>query len=294
MKTLSRTKISYNGKEFTNLGDFHTHTIYSLHGMSSPTEMVNAAFQNGFNYIALTDHHYVWPNAYPYDKGIRGANFFNRKNQEARIWEYDRSFKSINNLITVIPGYEYNLFPYQQCSATAVDMSRISYPHLRLIGLHSWYYEPSLIDRNILLDEIEEQFRDGNYHILVHSERELDRIFKGSDNETYIKDILNEIVDLCAKYEIIMEVNNSSIIGCPPDSYERNLRFIFMRHWLKRAKEKNLHIVVNSDAHSIYDVGDCGDVFKILSTIQYPESLIINFDENLVRSMIIKRARGEA
>ena len=41
---------------YANLGDFHTHTIYSLHAMSSPQEMVEAAKKQGLSYIAITDH----------------------------------------------------------------------------------------------------------------------------------------------------------------------------------------------------------------------------------------------
>ena len=67
--------VSYNGKTMFNFCDIHTHIIFSMHGMSSPTEMVNAAIKLGLKYIGLTDHHYVWPNTYPYVDGVRNGIF---------------------------------------------------------------------------------------------------------------------------------------------------------------------------------------------------------------------------
>ena len=70
-----RNYVKYGDSALINYGDFHTHTTYSLHGMSSPSEMVDAAIEAGLDYIALTDHHYVWPNTYPYVDGVRNGIF---------------------------------------------------------------------------------------------------------------------------------------------------------------------------------------------------------------------------
>ena len=40
--------------------------------------------------------------------------------------------------------------------------------------------------------------------------------------------------------------------------------------------------MVNSDAHSQYDVGSCDNAFAMLEDIKFPEELIININEDRI------------
>ena len=48
-----RNYVKYGDSTLINYGDFHTHTVYSLHGMSSPSEMVDAAIEAGLTILLL-------------------------------------------------------------------------------------------------------------------------------------------------------------------------------------------------------------------------------------------------
>ena len=287
--------VIYNDKTMLNLCDLHTHTIFSMHGMSSPTEMVEAAIKFGLKYIGLTDHHYVWPNTYPYVDGVRNGTFFIRKNQEARMWEYGRSFSRVADQITVIPGYEYNFFAcneHSECSYNDIKRSSISYSHMKLIGLHNWYYDSHAVDKARLLSEIDENLMWGGYHIFTHPEREIDKLdIQGLSGIEYV---LGRIVDLCETYGVILEVNESSLRNTNHRTSEYTFRYSFMKYWLEKAKKKGMMVVVNSDAHSIYDIGQCDEAFKLLEDVDYPAELIINFDEKKIKDLLDKIHKGGA
>ena len=163
--TMMRNVVPYLGKNCINYGDFHTHTIYSMHGMSSPEEMVRAAEACGLKYIGITDHHY------PFEKSLSYMDpmYYLRKNQEARVHEYPNYFHHYG--IEVVPGYEYNLFVPEDVKHCFIDK-----PHLRLIGLHNWHCFIDETTPTGLIQEVETRLKTGKYHIFVHPERELQDI----------------------------------------------------------------------------------------------------------------------
>ena len=287
--------VMYQEEVYQYLGDFHTHTVFSMHGMSSPTEMVNYAIQNcGLKYIAITDHFNIYPVGYPYDPSIGSdPNFFVRENQKARMWEYERAFKAVKDLITVIPGYEYNLFDKKECRDISIRANSIHYPHLRLIGLHNWYYYGEDISYDYLLIEIERKFSSGDYHIFVHPEREINKLMYDVIDIPRVNEVLKGMVNLCHKYGVIIEVNESSVTN---NSDEKTYWFrrAFMEQWLRYAKDQGLDIIIGSDAHSIYDIGANENALKLLEEVGYPAKNIINFDDDKIQSLISKIRKGEA
>ena len=50
----------------------------------------------------------------------------------------------------------------------------------------------------------------------------------------------------------------------------------------KLCKKYGFRIMVNSDAHSQYDVGSCDNAFAMLEDIKFPEELIININEDRI------------
>ena len=288
--------VMYQEEAYQYLGDFHTHTVFSMHGISSPTEMVNYAIQNcGLKYIAITDHFNIYSVGYPYDPSIGSdPNFFARENQKARMWEYERAFKAVKDLITVIPGYEYNLFDAKECRDVSIRANSIHYPHLRLIGLHNWYYYREDISYDYLLIEIERKFSSGDYHVFVHPEREIDNLINGFNSILSIKQVLEKIIDICHKYKVVIEVNESSLANMDQNSEEYNLRKLYMKHWLECAKERDMDIIIGSDAHSIYDIGANENALKLLEEVGYPAKNIINFDDDKIQSLISKIRKGAA
>lgn len=294
---MARNIVSFNGKEYINYGDFHTHTIYSMHGMASPEEMVKAAERYGFRYLAITDHHYPFQKALNYMDPM----YFHRKNQEARIHQYAQYFD--DSPVKVIPGYEYNLFIPEN-----VKHSFISKPHLRLIGLHTWHcYIDELITTE-LISEIDTRLSTGMYHIFAHPERELQSIAYSKDRNEFdmisggkwniirgMANVLRQTIQLCKKHDVAIELNEGS--------FETEL---YMEHngegstgnigriafWLQEAKEAGIDIIVNTDSHTSRSIGRANLSFAMLQDIDFPVDHIINFDKDKINYYILSKLKG--
>ena len=215
--------IDYRGMLYVNHGDFHCHTVFSLHGLSSPTEVVDMAVKRGITYVGVGDHFYpMEPVEKYYDKfGIcydiaieqdpfdyrRNKDHYQIKNQVARVnelWAMNDSLKEIfkNTPIHAVPMYEYNLFTFN------VGEEQIETPHLRILGLHDWFIDLSKLETNALISEIDVMLDRGGISIFAHPERELTRIPGFDENEDRF---CNELISLLDIYDVIMEVNTRTI-----------------------------------------------------------------------------------
>lgn len=278
------TNIEYNGKIYINYGDFHCHTVFSLHGLSSPTEVVDMAVKRGITYVGVGDHFYpMKPVEKYYGKpGIcydivieqdpfdyrRNKDFYQIRNQVARVnelWAMNDNLKDIfkNTPVHVVPMYEYNLFIYN------IGEEQIETPHLRILGLHDWFVDFSKINTDDLITEIDIMLNRGGFSIFAHPERELTRILDFEENEDRF---CNKLISLLDIYNVIMEINTRTIKRGNPRDME------ILTKMIRLAKEKNLPVAVDSDAHHKWAVGDCIEGFKLLESEDYPVELIVNFD----------------
>lgn len=279
-----RNYVKYGDNTLINYGDFHTHTIYSLHGMSSPSEMVDAAIEAGLEYIALTDHHVV----YGEDQNNR-SDFISRKNQIARAYEINRSFMELDEkgIIKVIPGYEYNLFTSHDSYSFITD----EIPHLRLLGYHTWYADLKYISIDNYIKEIDSMLSTKKYKIFVHPERDIDNLGKATGNsledENNLSYLMERICEICEKNRVVIEINNSSLSN-PLNSEEKKEKIIErMKCLIRKAQLFGVFFVVNSDAHVKHSVGRCYEAFKLLYEMSVNKRQIINFDEDLIRDFLI-------
>ena len=279
-----RNYVKYGDSTLINYGDFHTHSIYSLHGISSTSEMVDVAINAGLEYIALTDHHII----YGEDDNNR-SDFISRKNQIARAYEINRSFMELdeNGIIKVIPGYEYNLFTSHDSSSFVGD----DIPHLRLLGYHTWYADLNLISINNYIEEIDGMLSTGMYKIFVHPERDIDNLGKitGSslEDENNLRYLMERICEICEKNKVVIEINNSSLSN-PLNSEEKKKRIIErIKCLIRKAQLFGVFFVVNSDAHVKYGVGRCYEAFKLLYDMGVNKRQIVNFDEDLIKEFIL-------
>ena len=258
-----------NLRRYKNLCDLHTHTIYSLHAMSSPTEMVESAMSRGLKYIGLTDHYYpISVDSYP--------NNFNNTlwdlNSSARLKDTEALFEPLSDKIHVLAGYEYNLF----------DIEKVhSIKNLNIIGLHNWFVKDENHTLEAFSEELYAAIKMGKYKMIAHLERGLD-IFK-TDNpfDKRLNEIFENVIKLCIEYGVVLEVNTASLHsnGRFADYY----RIDYMKKWLKIAKEYGCNICINSDAHTKYDVGNISKALSVLEEIDYPVDNIVNFDESKIR-----------
>ena len=276
--------IDYKDTLYVNYGDFHCHTVFSLHGLSSPTEVVDMAVKRGITYVGVGDHFYpMKPVEKYYNKsGIyydiaieqdpfdyrRNKDFYQIRNQVARVNEIRAMNDSLNDIfkntpVHIVPMYEYNLFTYN------TGEEQIETPHLRILGLHDWFIDLNKLEINNLISEIDTMLDRGGFSIFAHPERELTRIPDFEENEDRF---CNELIGLLDIHGTIMEINTRTI----KRGNSRDMDILIKM--IRLAKEKNLPVVVDSDAHHKWSVGDCIDGFKLLESEDYPVELIVNFD----------------
>lgn len=264
-----------NIKKYKNLCDLHTHTIYSLHAMSSPTEMVEAAIDKGLKYIGLTDHYY------PQQNSVKGPEFNNilwSLNNYARLKDTEALFACLSDKIHVLSGFEYNLFNIE-------SVADISIKNLNIIGFHNWFFKENYYSLEDFGDEICAAIEMERYKMIAHLERGLG-IFKDDENfDTKINTIFEKIITLCNQYGVVLEVNEASLHS--DDRFEDDKRFKLMDKWLKIAKEHKCDICVNSDSHIKYSVGNINNALSKLEDIDYPIDHIVNFDESKIRHYFV-------
>ena len=70
----------------------------------------------------------------------------------------------------------------------------------------------------------------------------------------------------------LLEVNNSSLC---PESFRGNARENYFV-MLDLCRKHNVPVIVNSDAHTPYAVGNLNEAKALLSEVDFPEELVVN------------------
>ena len=273
VKSNLSNQFEFNGLKVENLCDLHTHTIFSMHGLSSPTEMIERAIECGYSYFGITDHYYDFTRdieRHPLITNVPiediSTDMLMESNQQARIGLIRKCLVN-NHLydeIRVIPGYEYNFF--QTPKFVKGDL-----PSLRILGLHDWYapeggYRTSEF---IILDDIESKLATGMFNIFAHPSRTIGEVLKiriKNPNTAYptvsftnsvIKRYLYCVVDMCRAYEVAVELNAQD----SKDTFYFNML-------VDICKDAHVDVIVNSDSHSKFDLGSSllKPVFDILES----------------------------
>jgi len=208
------------------IADLHIHTIASGHAYSTVLEIVRAAADKGLSMIALTDHGPRMPGApHPY-------HFAN--------------LKAIPDCLfgtRVLKGVEANVIDRQ--GNLDLDESRLATMDIVLAGLHSLCAPNGTVAENteMMINTIKNPWVD----IVVHP-----------GNPEFIID--NEKVVLAAvKYGVALEINNSSL------TVSRRGSLPHCEHIAKLAKEYGCKMVLGSDSHFAFSVGDFGAATELIS-----------------------------
>lgn len=249
-------------------GDFHAHTTYSGHAMSSPSEMVDGAIRKGFNYLALTDHVYQ----YELKTDI--------ENQNARPRLMNIYLSNPQWPFYLCGGWEFNNF---------VDNPAINYQGLKLLGWHSWFGpDPNEVQFDKLLADYTTKVETHKFDILVHPER-VASLFKIAWQQI---DFLESICDLAQKHGCMIEFNTSSIryTSCIPELADCSRLLNILLDRLHNFP--SIQITIGSDAHVASDIGLNFDLaLEMLDSAQLLDR-VVNIDEACCTELYQKSLRG--
>lgn len=224
------------GKLMKTIADLHMHTNVSQHAYSTLNEMALAAKEKGLLAFGITNH---GPEMMD---GAIAHHFLCMKGLPKQI-----------HGLRFFAGAEVNIKSYE---------GRIDLPPAILESLDfvvaSYHVEaisPSSLEDHTagLLNIIENPSIDCLGHI---------------GNPVFRCDY-EAVVKACAKHHKLIEINSNSF-SVRPGSHENCLETA------RLCKMHQVQVIISSDAHSCYSVGDHGAAVEMLESIGFPEELVVN------------------
>lgn len=234
------------------IADLHTHTIVSQHAFSTVDEIINAAKDKGFLAVAITDH---GPKS---SDGAKPVHFRSMHN----IPEYV-------NGIMVLRGAEANIIDYDG----NIDLRKNVLECLDFVIAS--YHEDSITPSNI------ESHTNGYIGLIKNSYVDC---LGHVGNPKFAFD-MEKIIKLCKDYNKLIEINSASFkVRKGSDTNCKEAALL--------CKKYNLNIVVTSDSHSKYNVGNHEAALNMLEDINFPEDLILNADFDRLMNYLNSRNRN--
>lgn len=222
------------------LFDLHTHTLSSGHSFSTLMENVREAKNKGLVMMGTSDHAPMMPGS------AQSIFFTNYKVIPEKMED-----------VYVLGGIEANIMDY----SGVIDVDKELYGKLAYIiaSLHTPCIKPSDItdNTNALIGAMKNPY----VKIIGHP-----------DDSRYPLDY-DRLTDAAAEYEVALELNNSSFDprstrkGADKNAYTL----------LEYCKKKNVNVIMGSDAHICYDIGNFTQAQKVLSDVDFPENQVLNY-----------------
>ena len=232
------------------IADLHTHTLVSQHAYSTVDEMLNSAKDKGFLALAITDH---GPAS---SDGAKSVHF-----------KAMHSLPEYVNGVRLLKGAEVDIIDY----SGKLDLSSNVLSYLDFVIAS--YHEDALQPINI------KEHTNGYAEVIKN--KDVDCL--GHVGNPKFQFDMDYIIKLCKEYNKLIEINSSSFTvrqGSAPVCREVALL----------CKKYEVNIVITSDAHSRYKVGDHTDAVNMLNSIDFPESLVLNSDyERLMEYLKIQK-----
>lgn len=216
--------------------DTHCHTVASTHAYSTVVEMATYAAKAGLKAIAITDHG---------PKMTDGAH----------LWHF-ANLKCLPNYIEgvrVLHGVEANVIDLDG----NIDMPE--YYQRELDWVIASFHEPALGPADF------EQCT--NAYLSLAKNPYID-VIGHSGTDFYAYDY-EKAIPVFGENGKIVEINSHSF-ECRKGAAEN------CRRIAEICKKNNVQIVVNSDSHVCFSVGDFKNALEMLASIDFPPELIVN------------------
>ena len=219
------------------LVDTHTHTNASTHAYSTLEENVRAAKKLGLEAIAVTNHAPKTPDA-------------------PHIWHFTNMPRCVPRDIDgvkILYGVEANILDAD--GSLDMDAGALSMLDVVIASMHRDTYTPQ--NRKAHTQAYINALQNPYVDIIGHS---------GSPDYEYNTDT---VLALAKKEGKMIEINNNSHL-IRKGSIENCLNIA------KKCMDMGVYVVVSSDAHMSYSVGQFSEALTMLKEINFPEELIAN------------------
>ncbi len=232
------------------VADLHVHTVASGHAYSTVTEIARVAAEKGLSMIALTDHGPEMP-------GGPHAYYFSNQ-----IVIPDSLFG-----VRVLKGIEANAMDRR--GRLDLDDFRLAKLDIVAVGLHTVCSPCGSVKENteMMVAAMQNPFVD----IIVHP-----------GNPEYLVDE-DTIVKAAARYDVALEVNNSSLTVSRKGSLPHCDNIVSL------AKIYGAKLVVGSDSHYCETVGEFGVAAELLSKHDISLDQVLNTSVEKVLAHLNRR-----
>jgi DNA polymerase (family 10) len=193
-------------------GDVHMHTV-ETDGRCTIEEMIGAARERGYEYMAITDH----------SKNLAFANGLDDKRAVEHIAKIREAGRHADG-IRVLAGIEVDILADGELDLSASVLDEMD---LVIASVHSHFQQ----ERQQMTDRLLRAITSSHISILGHPTGRILLRREGYDID------LDAVLSAAAKHHVAMELN------AYPD------RLDLSDHHLKMAKEHGVKIVINTDAH---------------------------------------------
>lgn len=218
------------------VADLHCHTIFSQHAYNTLRDNLNAAKKKNLKAIAITDH------GIGMEDGPHLSYFQNLK-----------SLPRYTDGLCLLRGVEANIMDYEG----NLDMPTKVLEELDIViaSYHLNCTEPGSKEQhtNAYMNIAKNPY----VNIIGHS---------GTPEFEYDYE---RVIPVFKEYHKVVEINAHTFI-CRQSSVA-NCRKI-----AQLCKQYQVPVMVNSDAHSEFEVGECKKALEMLEDIHFPEELVIN------------------
>lgn len=228
-----------------NLIDLHTHSVLSRHAYSSLTENIEYASSIGLKVYGISEHQ-------P-DKVNVGAHKYAFGNAMRIVPKQVGDTK-------VLVGIELNILD----DGFDLDDVRVNELSYCIASMHYYAYS-------------NKHTKDENTENYIKAcQTPYIKMLGHIDNPIYPCDY-EKVIIAAKENDVLVELNNASLdpngsrIGARDNDIEI----------LKYCKKYNVPIILNSDAHIKYQIGDVDRCISLLEVVEFPEELIVNFNDDL-------------
>lgn len=236
----------------TDLIDIHTHSVLSGHAYSSLTENIEYAVKNGLKYYGISEHQ-------PDDVGV-GAHKFAFANCK-RITPHKMGNTNI------LFGIELNILD-NEIDYKGVKIEKLDFA---IASMHDYVYSSKhTVDENTK-----------NYLMAINNPYV--KIIGHMDNPKFPCDYKTVILE-AKRNGVLIELNNTSL---QPNGSRAGAKEID-KEILELCKKYNVEILLGSDAHIKYDVGNHNNCIGLLEEINFPDELVVNYNEDLIHKYFYK------
>ncbi len=233
--------------------DCHCHTIASGHAYSTVLEIAREASNKGLQIVGITDHGPKMPGS---------SHIYHIANQKvipSKIYG-----------VNILRGVEANIISYEgELDVPKYVLNRLD---VVIAGLHDICIEPGSKEENTqaVLSAMENKYVD----IIAHPGNPA---FPINEKEVILK---------AKESDTLIEINNSSLGVSRKGSLKNCIRIA------KLCKDNDVNVIVGSDSHIAFDVGQFEKVTELFNDIDMPNELIMNLYPNKFLKFLKTKEKG--